>query len=799
MSSGSQEHRAKIGLLPLLPLRSLALFPGVARPIDLGRAASVNAVRKADERRRGGPRTRLIVVATQREPMIERPDIDDLHPVGVLGELVQVLHGVPGRVTSIVRGLERVHLLDVEQGREYLQARFQRAHETSGDPTLAHALAGALRDLLKQHDGLLPANAKTRARAEILNAILAERSPGRVADMCASHVELDHGERVSILQELHVTERLRKVIELVSHRTNVLQVKRDLDQHVREHLSRHEHEAVLRHRLRAIQSELGESEDDERWIDNLEERLRQAELPEHAAKVANHELERLRRMNPQGNEAMIVRTYLEWLADLPWSESRATPDRHDIAATRQLLEDEHYGIQKVKKRVLEYLSVRKLAPDKRGPILCLSGPPGVGKTSLGRSIAQALGREFVRASLGGVRDDAEIRGHRRTYIGALPGRIIQGMKRAGTINPVFVLDEIDKLVAPDLRGDPAGALLEALDPETNHSFEDHYLATGYDLSRVIFICTGNDASAIPGVLRDRFELIELNGYTVEEKVAIARDYLLPRERKAHGLAHVDVRFPDEILLELATVYTRESGVRNLQREIAAVLRDVAMGIAEGKAPSDEITSGDLLRILGPPRYHEELKEKDPAVGVVTGLGWTPTGGRLLFVEVSMTQGDGNLRLTGRLGEVMKESGQTALSFVRSETEKLGIDRDFLKARDLHLHVPAGAVPKDGPSAGITAATAIISILTGRPARPDIAMTGEITLRGRVLPVGGVREKVLAAHRAGIRSVILPDRNRKDEPDLPERCREEMTLHYVRTIHDVLELALLDPSAENAAE
>jgi ATP-dependent Lon protease len=617
--------------------------------------------------------------------------------------------------------------------------------------------------------------------------------------MSASHVELDHGERVSILQELHVTERLRKIIELVSHRTNVLQVKRDLDQHVRDHLSRHEHEAVLRHRLRAIQSELGESDDDEQWIDNLEARLQEAELPDHAATVANRELERLRRMNPQGNEATIVRTYLEWFADLPWSKSRATPDRHDIAATRQLLEDEHYGIQKVKKRVLEYLSVRKLAPDKRGPILCLSGPPGVGKTSLGRSIAEALGREFVRASLGGVRDDAEIRGHRRTYVGALPGRIIQGMKRAGTINPVFVLDEIDKLTAPDLRGDPAGALLEALDPETNHSFEDHYLATGYDLSRVIFICTGNDTSAIPGVLRDRFELIELSGYTVEEKIAIARDYLLPRETKAHGLGHVAVQIPDEILLELATGYTRESGVRNLQREIAALLRDVAMGIAEGKAPPDEITGDDLLRILGPPKHHEQLKEKEPAVGVVTGLGWTPTGGRLLFVEVSMAQGDGNLRLTGRLGEVMKESGQTALSFVRSATDELGIDREFLKARDIHLHVPAGAVPKDGPSAGITAATALISALTGRAARPDIAMTGEITLRGRVLPIGVVREKVLAAHRAGIRRVILPDRNRKDEPDLPERCLEEMTLHYVKTIYEVLQIALLDPSAENAAE
>ena len=768
----------------------MTLLPGIGQPVELGRHASVDAIRMARELPRDDPRHRLIVVATQREELTERPGLDDLYPVGVLAEVTQALLGVGSRMTAIVRGIERVHLLEVDRTQTPSLVTFQRAHEPMGDPTLAYALAGTLQDLVRQHDGLLPVNAQSKQRTQGLAVINAERAPARIADLCATHVGLEATELAELLHELTVTERLRKVVEFVSHRIHVLQVKRDLDRHVREHLSRHEQEALLRHKLRAIQSELGD--DDDNGLAELEVRLEEAELPSDARAVVDRELGRLRRMNPQSGEATIVRTYLELVADLPWGEHTATQDHLDIEAARALLERDHFGLEKVKQRIIEYLCVRKLAPQKRGPILCLSGPPGVGKTSLGRSIAQTLGREFVRVSLGGVRDDAEIRGHRRTYVGALPGRLIQGMKRAGTKNPVFLLDEIDKLGGPDLRGDPAGALLEALDPEQNDAFEDHYLGTAFDLSRVIFVCTSNDLGKIPHVLRDRLEVIELAGYTVEEKIAIARDYLLPRALSDHGLAGGSVAIPDEVLLSLATEYTRESGVRNLQRELEGLLRDVAMELAQGRAPRGTIERSDLLRVLGPPKFHDERIEHGPAPGVVTGLGWTPTGGRLLIVEATLTQGEGTLRLTGRLGEVMKESAQTALSLVRAEARRYGLDPDFLAKHDVHVHLPAGAVPKDGPSAGVTLTTALVSVLTGRPARTDIAMTGEVTLRGRVLEIGGVREKVLAAHRAGIRDVILPRRNAKDEPDIPAAVREDLRLHYVDHVDDVLALCLMEP-------
>jgi ATP-dependent Lon protease len=791
--------RPSQGTLPLLPLRTLTLLPGLGQPVELGRAASVDAVRRARERPATDPLLNLLVVATQRDAMVERPDLDDLHPIGVLAEVTQALQGVPGRMTAVVRGIERVRLIEIDVRAGRADVKFGRAHETTGDPTLAYAYAGALQDLVKQHEGLMPAANKNRTRAQSLAVLLAERAPGTVADLAAAHVGLEPAEMIELLHELQITERLRKVIEIVSHRIHVLQVKRDLDRHVRDHLSRHEQEALLRHKLRAIQSELGESDDEDRWIEELEERIVRAELPTEARAMADRELGRLRRMNPQSGEATIARTWLEVVADLPWGAKRATADALDIKAARELLERDHYGLEKVKKRLVQYLSVRKLAPNKKGPILCLAGPPGVGKTSLGRSIARALGRKFVRASLGGVRDDAEIRGHRRTYVGALPGRIIQSMRKAGSSNPVFLLDEVDKLAAPDLRGDPAGALLEALDPEQNDSFEDHYLGMGYDLSKVIFICTANDLSRVPGVLRDRLEVIELAGYTIDEKVAIARDYLIPRATTEHGLAGRTPTIPDDLIALIASRYTRESGVRNLQRELEGLLRDIAMELAQGGVPKTALDESDVLRVLGPPRFHEEIVDSEPPVGVVTGLGWTPTGGRLLFVEATTTPGEGNIRLTGRLGEIMRESAETALSLVRSRAERFGIDRHFLKDRDVHVHVPDGAVPKDGPSAGITVTTALISTLTGRPVRNDLAMTGEVTLHGRVLPIGGVREKVLAAHRAGIREIILPHRNRKDEPEIPDRVRADVKLHFVATIDEVLAIALLPSTRIVAAE
>ncbi len=774
----------------------MSLLPGLPQPIELGRTTSVSAIERARSHKEGDPRSKLVIVATQRDPLVERPELEDLYPVGLLAEVTQALHGVPGRMTAIVRGLHRVRLLELNRGADVTTMKYQLAHETLGDPTLAYALAGALQDLVRQHDEALPAAAKNRNRAQTLAVLSAERAPGTICDLAATHVDLEADEAIEVLMELQITERLRKMLERISRRINVLQVKRDLDKHVRDHLSKHEQEALLRHKLRAIQSQLTDQGDDDAWLETLADRLDNKALTDHARSEVARELDRLRRMNPQSQEANIARTYLELMADLPWGPGDATEDKLDLSAARALLERDHYGLEKVKKRIIEYLSVRKLAPGKRGPLLCLAGPPGVGKTSLAKSIAESLGRTFVRMALGGVRDDAEVRGHRRTYVGALPGRLIQKMRKAGTTNPVFLLDEIDKLGGDASRGDPASAFLEALDPEQNDEFEDHYLGTPYDLSKVIFICTANDVSKIPLVLRDRLEFIDLTGYTIQEKIAIARDYLVPRVLSEHGMKPETVRFEDEAYDLLATRYTRESGVRNLQRQIEAMLRDVAMNVVEaGEETSDApilLTTADVERVLGPPRYHEDALDDEPTVGVVTGLGWTPSGGRLLVVEASTSPGKGKLRLTGRLGSVMKESGQAALSLIRSRAKALGVDPAKLRKLDLHVHVPAGAVPKDGPSAGITVTTAIVSKLTGRRVRNDIAMTGEVTLHGRVLAIGGVREKVLAAHRAGAKTVILPAQNRKDEPEIPEAVRGQLELCYVDRIEQVLEHALLDP-------
>ncbi|MFO7564630.1 MAG: S16 family serine protease [Enhygromyxa sp.] len=831
------------GVLPLLPLRSAVLFPGVSMPVDLGRPTSVEAVRRATAHgRRFGPPNQVIV-AVQRDPMNDQPELADLYPVATITRIVQVLRGLPGRMTVIVRGLERVVIDGLERVDGCDLVRFRRAAPGLGDPTMNTALAGVLRDLVKRHEAQLPASRTGQQRQEAVQEVMDERDPGVVGDLIANLVELETKDRVELLQQLDVAERLRRLIELVAQRCNELEVKRDIDRSVRDHLSRHEHEAVLRHKLRAIQAELGEDDPDS-WLDDLSERLDQMVLPEHVQVAVERELGRLERMNPQASEAMISRTYLEWIADLPWLIPNNPPQRGDLdlVAARARLDADHHGLEKVKKRVLEYLAVRKLAPDQRGPLLCFAGPPGVGKTTLARSIASTLRREFVRISLGGVRDDAEIRGHRRTYVGALPGRLIQAMKTAQTPDPVILLDEIDKLSGAELRGDPASALLEALDPEQNDAFEDHYLGFPYDLSRVIFICTANEVGAIPAVLRDRLEFIRLSGYTLEEKLAIARRHLLPKELRDTGLLpealdeqapaapgsireqrarntsllaairregddpvpgqrQAPVVIDDAAIEALATEYTRESGVRNLQRQLAALLRDVAMQKAEARVGLDEVVHigvDDLSRVLGPPRYAEELMGLGPRIGVCTGLGWTPTGGRLLFVEVSTVPGKGQLRLTGSLGEVMKESAQAALSLIRSQARRFGVDHVAFDKRDVHVHLPSGAIPKDGPSAGIALTTALISALAGRPVRHDIAMTGEVTLRGQVLPVGGVREKLLAAHRAGIRDVILPSRNRKDEPELPEAARKDLRLHFVSHIDEVLELALLEAIARASA-
>jgi ATP-dependent Lon protease len=854
------EPVAETGVLPLLPLRSAVLFPGVSMPVDLGRPASVEAVRRATAGRRDAT-SHQVIVAVQRDPMNDQPAFEDLYPVATLTRIVQVLRGLPGRMTVIVRGVERVVIeglesidgcemvryrrlgagsnpgLDVARSNQPLDVARSNASTRAGNPPLDTALISVLRDLVKRHEGLLPSARAGQQRQEAVTEVMDERDPGAAGDLVASLIDLGTAERVALLQQLDVGDRLRRVIELVAQRCHELEVKRDIDRSVRDHLSRHEHEAVLRHKLRAIQAELGDDDPDS-WLDELAGRLDQKVLPEEVQAAVDRELGRLERMNPQASEAMVSRTYLEWIADLPWLIPNNPPDRGaiDLVAARARLDADHHGLDKVKKRVLEYLAVRKLAPDQRGPLLCFAGPPGVGKTTLAKSIAATLGREFVRFSLGGVRDDAEIRGHRRTYVGALPGRLIQAMKTAGTPDPVILLDELDKLSAADMRGDPASALLEALDPEQNDAFEDHYLGVPYDLSRVIFICTANEVGAIPAVLRDRLEFIRLSGYTLEEKLEIAKRHLLPKELRDNGLmpdllddaqpaapgsireqrarntsllaatrregdapvpgAAVPVTIDDAAIEALATEYTRESGVRNLQRQLAALLRDVAMHKAEATPGSLAFTetihigAADLAKVLGPARFAEELMGHGPRIGVVTGLGWTPTGGRLLFVEVSAVTGKGMLRLTGSLGDVMKESAQAALSLVRSQARHFGVDHVVFDKRDVHIHLPSGAVPKDGPSAGIALTCGLISALALRPVRHDIAMTGEVTLRGHVLPVGGIREKLLAAHRAGIREIILPHRNRKDEPELPEAARKDLTLHFVSHIDEVVELALL---------
>ncbi|HEX7508592.1 MAG TPA: endopeptidase La, partial [Polyangia bacterium] len=587
-----------------------------------------------------------------------------------------------------------------------------------------------------------------------------------------------------LLVEVDVAERLRRLLVLLQRKVELIKVKQKIDTQVREEFSKHQREAVLRQKLKAIQDELGEGEDGGD-LDSFEEKIKSTGMNEEIAKVARKQLDRLRQMAQSSAEYTVQRTYLEWLVELPWAKQ--TTDTLDLEQARTVLDADHYDLQKVKKRMLEYLAVRKLAPAKKGPILCLVGPPGVGKTSLGKSIARSLSREFIRVSLGGVRDEAEIRGHRRTYIGALPGRVIQGMRRVGTKNPVFMLDEIDKL-GSDFRGDPAAALLEVLDPEQNHSFSDHYLEVNFDLSNVIFIATANTLDTIPPALLDRMEVLEIPGYTREEKLEIAKRHLTPKQVTEHGLTTEQIVFDDETLTTIIEQYTREAGVRNLEREVANVIRGIAVKVAENEAYEPKLNPEKIAELLGPQKFFSEIAERTEVPGVATGLAWMPSGGDILFIEASQMVGKGNLILTGHLGDVMKESARASLSWVRTHVEELGISPDFEKV-DIHLHVPAGAVSKDGPSAGVAMTVALASLFTGRRVRGDVAMTGEITLRGSVLPVGGIKEKVLAAHRAGIKRVILPDRNRKDLVDIPESVRKDLDLSFVKRIQEALEQTL----------
>jgi ATP-dependent Lon protease len=640
----------------------------------------------------------------------------------------------------------------------------------------------SLRDVAKQVIQLMPE--LPREAASLIDSI---QAPGALADLVAANLDAPVEEKSQLIETVDIKERIRKVLRLLTRQLEILKMRERINSQIKEEMGKNQREYVLRQQLKAIKEELGEDDGDQGDLDGLEERISKAELPTEADQVAKKQLKRLRTMQVGSAEYTVVRTYLDWILDLPWHE--ATDDNMEISEVRQVLDEDHYGLEKVKKRIVEYLAVRKLKKDKKGPILCLLGPPGVGKTSLGKSIARALGRKFVRVSLGGVHDEAAIRGHRRTYVGALPGQIIQGMKKAGTVNPVFMMDEVDK-IGHDFRGDPSAALLEVLDPEQNNAFADHYLEIPYDLSKVMFVATANMADPIPPPLRDRMEVLDLPGYTRREKLAIARRHLIPKQLEEHGLNEDKLEITNEAIEEIIEHYTREAGVRSLERQVSSVIRGVAVKVAEGDHSRRVVKSEDDVReYLGPTKYTSEVAERTEETGVATGLAWTSAGGEILFIEATRMFGTGKLQLTGQLGDVMKESAQAALSYVRSNAEKYDVARDFIEKSDIHIHIPAGAMPKDGPSAGITMFTALVSLLTGIRVRHDVAMTGELSLRGRVLPIGGIKEKVLAAHRAGIKRIILPERNKPDLEEIPREVRDELEFIVVSRLDEVLKAAL----------
>ena len=765
--------------LPVLPLRNSVLFPNSIIPIDVGRKKSVKLVEEAISKEKP-----IIAIVTQRDARVEEPGPADLYTVGSAARILKVIKLAKDSFSVILQGGSRVRLLELGMQDPYMMAKIQVLPDPPGSSPELDALVSNVKDVAKRVIKLMPELPKEASA--LLDSV---SEPGQLADLITSNLDVQVDEKQEILEIFDIKARLRRVLQFLSRQHEVLKVREKINTQVQEEMGRNQREYVLRQQLKAIKEELGEIDETGGDLDDFREKITAAKLPADSEKVALKQLERLKVMQPSSAEYTVTRTYLEWLVELPWSIT--TEDKLEIPAARDILNADHYDLEKVKKRILEYLAVRKLKTDKKGPILCLVGPPGVGKTSLGKSIARALGRKFMRISLGGVRDEAEIRGHRRTYVGSLPGRIIQGMKKVGSNNPIFMLDEIDKL-GHDFRGDPAAALLEVLDPEQNHAFSDHYLEVPFDLSKVMFIATANILDPVPPALRDRLEVLEIPGYTREEKLNIAKQFLLKKQVEEHGLTDERLVFEDAAVCEIIDSYTREAGVRNLEREIANVIRAVAVLVAEDKAKPKEVI--DISRIpdfLGPQKYLPEVAERTAEAGVATGLAWTPVGGDILFIEATRMNGKGNLVLTGQLGDVMKESAQAALSFIRAHAKWLGLEDGFLERSDIHLHIPAGAIPKDGPSAGVTMFVAMVSLLTNKPIRSDVAMTGEITLRGLILPVGGIKEKFLAAHRAGIKRVIMPERNRKDIIDIPEQPRKEIEIIFVKRMDELLPLVLTE--------
>lgn len=762
-------------IVPLLPLRGLLVYPTMVLHLDVGRDKSVQALEKAmvDDS--------LIFLTTQKDISIDDPGEDDLYTMGTLTKVKQMLKLPNGTIRVLVEGLKRAEIITFFDEKDHFAVSLKTFEDTTEKDVEDEAFMRTLLEYFEQYIKM-----SKKISAETYSSLADIEEPGRMADIIASHLPLKLKEKQEILETLNVKERVNRLIEIIHNEKEVLNLEKKIGQRVKKSMERTQKEYYLREQMKAIQKELGDKEGKTGEIAELMEKIENANMTEHVKKAALKELDRYEKVPSTSAESSVIRNYIDWLISLPWTN--ATDDDLDINKAEHILNEDHYGLEKVKERVLEYLAVQKMTNSLKGPILCLAGPPGVGKTSLARSIARSLNRNFVRISLGGVRDESEIRGHRRTYVGAMPGRIIQGMKKAGTINPVFLLDEIDKM-SSDFRGDPSSAMLEVLDPEQNHSFSDHYIEETYNLSKVMFIATANDLSSIPGPLRDRMEIITIAGYTELEKIHIAKDHLLPKQIKEHGMTKSQLQLRDDAIQKVVRYYTREAGVRSLERQLGTICRKTVRIIVSNEKKRVVVTEKNVEEFLGKTKFRYGQAELEDQVGVATGLAYTTVGGDTLQIEVSLAPGKGKLVLTGKLGDVMKESAQAAFSYVRSKAVELGIEQDFHEKYDIHIHVPEGAVPKDGPSAGITIATALVSALTGKSIRKEVGMTGEITLRGRVLPIGGLKEKTLSAHRAGLTKIILPKDNEKDIDDIPQSVRDELQFVPVTHVDEVLKHAL----------
>ncbi len=771
--------------LPILALRNSVLFPAAVVPVNVGRPRSVRLIEEAF-----GLDRPTIGVLGQRKPEEEDPGFADLFAIGTLARVLKVIRLSSGQYSVVLQGIARMRVLEATAREPCLRARVQRLHDQGTRDDEVNALAAHLREAARLLMRALPQPPRE------VNVVLENvQEPGALCDLIASHLPIPADRKQAILETLDLRQRLKAVLDQLKRQSEIHRVKKEVADMVQQEMSKSQRELLLRQQLRAIRRELGESGSEDEDLEELRERLSKAEPPPEALKAARRELSRMSTMNPASAEYQVAFNYVEWIADLPWQ--RATTDRLDVLEVRRVLDEDHHGLDQPKRRIVEYIAVRKLRRDKRSPILCFVGPPGVGKTSLGRSIARATGRQFVRISLGGVQDEAEIRGHRRTYVGALPGRLVSGLKKAGSCNPVFVLDEVEKMSA-DFSGDPASALLEALDPEQNHAFVDHYLGVPTDLSNVLFVATANRKDTIPSALLDRMEVIEIPGYTRDDKLAIARAFLVPRQLSEHGLTPEHLEITDEAIERLVSEYTHEAGVRQLAQQVAAICRDVAVRVAKGEQVRIDADGALVESILGPPKREPQVAEKITAPGLVMTLTWTPSGGELLLVESTRMPGRGHVHLTGKMGEVLKESAAAAFTYLRARAGRFGLSEDFLDSADVHVHLPQGGLPKDGPALGLPILVSLVSLFAGIPARADVALTGEITLRGKLLRVDGLEQKCLAAHHAGLEHVVIPRQNEPDLAEIPQRVRDELTIHLASNVEEALAIALSAPLQSRVA-